>query len=400
MPTAATAVQPKTPNPVLADTPAPRGGLRPIPKPVGYFQQRWPAAAILAALPAVAVPMAVVVTLFPLNWLVWGYVWLFGMTHFVVTLAVYLRGSNLRHFAGSTRNRVVFFLVPIVLLVGFDLYHALRVGAMLPVVGVLVLLAVRLADFNHFNRQSFGVLQLFKARTGVKFAAPLKRAENLYFCGLTALLFVTFLSGGVCPLLQPGGALTAVPLAGEFFPALVALEVTQPVWLGLLAITAALFVRVAVGLWREGRGRAGFAAAAGYLLVQTAAAAMAVAYFPLYFAALAVHYVEYHVLMAPRCLRPEANPAGRFDRAADALRARPAAFYLLVLVGGGLVTLAARAGMGMMGLQAGAADEPFGYLAVIAAFDGLFVFHYFVEMFIWRFGDPHFRRELSGLYFK
>lgn len=53
----------------------------------------------------------------------------------------------------------------------------------------------------------------------------------------------------------------------------------------------------------------------------------------------------------------------------------------------------------MMGRAPEAAGQPFRYLALVAVFDGLFVFHYFVEMFVWRFGDPHFRRELSGLYF-
>jgi hypothetical protein len=36
---------------------------------------------------------------------------------------------------------------------------------------------------------------------------------------------------------------------------------------------------------------------------------------------------------------------------------------------------------------------------LIALFDGIFVFHYFVEMFIWKFSDPHFRKMLAGLYF-
>ena len=36
---------------------------------------------------------------------------------------------------------------------------------------------------------------------------------------------------------------------------------------------------------------------------------------------------------------------------------------------------------------------------VSAVFDGLFVFHYFVEMLIWRFSDPFFRKNLTGLYF-
>ena len=82
-----------------------------------------------------------------------------------------------------------------------------------------------------------------------------------------------------------------------------------------------------------------------------------------------------------------------------AVRARPVIFYAIVIAVAGLVTVSAAAGMGMMGRSPGAASEPFQYLALIAVFDGLFVFHYFVEMFVWRFSDPHFRRELSGLYF-
>jgi hypothetical protein len=173
----------------------------------------------------------------------------------------------------------------------------------------------------------------------------------------------------------------------------------QIAWAVLLVPAAGLFGYVAVGLWRTYRGTTGFTAVAGYLLVQTAAALLAAAYFPLYLAALAVHYVEYHVLMVPRCFRTQLDPTSRVDRTFAALRARPVGFYLAVLAVAGVATLFARAGMGMMGHDPGSAGQPFGYLALVAVFDGLFVFHYFVEMFIWRFSDPHFRRELSGLYF-
>ena len=378
----------------LLDTPAPAAA-----RPVGFFQRRWPVALIVGAFPALALPMAAAVLLAADNLLLWAYIWLFGMTHFVVTLALYLRSANLKHFAATRGNRVVFFLAPVVLLVAFDLYHALRVGAVFPVVGVFVLAAVRLADFNHFNRQSFGVLQLFKARTGAKPAPGAKRAENLYFLSLAGLLFVTFVAGGACPLVLAGGPLTVAPLPVGLFPALLPLPALQVVWAGLAVVAARLFGAVAVGLWRTAGDRPGRGAAVAYLLVQTAAALMAAAYFPLYLAALAVHYVEYHVLMAPRCLRAPLDPASRLDRAYGAVRARPVAFYLAVLAGAGAITVCARAGMGMMGRDPGAADQPFEYLALIAVFDGLFVFHYFVEMFVWRFGDPHFRRELSGLYF-
>ena len=37
--------------------------------------------------------------------------------------------------------------------------------------------------------------------------------------------------------------------------------------------------------------------------------------------------------------------------------------------------------------------------ALVAVFDGIFVFHYFVEMFIWKFSEPHYRQTLGPLYF-
>ncbi|MDP9324256.1 MAG: hypothetical protein M3P13_11530 [Acidobacteriota bacterium] len=36
---------------------------------------------------------------------------------------------------------------------------------------------------------------------------------------------------------------------------------------------------------------------------------------------------------------------------------------------------------------------------LFALFDGLFVFHYFVESFIWRFSEPYYRQTLGPLYF-
>jgi hypothetical protein len=39
------------------------------------------------------------------------------------------------------------------------------------------------------------------------------------------------------------------------------------------------------------------------------------------------------------------------------------------------------------------------YPALIALCDGLFVFHYFIEAFIWKFSDPYYRQTLGPLYF-
>ena len=44
-------------------------------------------------------------------------------------------------------------------------------------------------------------------------------------------------------------------------------------------------------------------------------------------------------------------------------------------------------------------ESSIGVLVLVAVFDGLFVFHYVVEMFLWKFSDPHFRKTLVPLYF-
>ena len=54
---------------------------------------------------------------------------------------------------------------------------------------------------------------------------------------------------------------------------------------------------------------------------------------------------------------------------------------------------------GMWKGYGGGAGPTSSYTALVAIFDGLFVFHYFVEMFIWRFSEPYYRQTLGPLYF-
>ncbi len=386
----------------VAEAPVWAAPPRPAP-PLGYFERTGPPALILAAFGLVTLPMAAVTLAAPSHALVWAYLWLFGMTHFVVTLTVYLQSANLRHFWGTWPRRSLFLAAPVAILVAFDLLHAFRVGAAFPAFALAFWGAVRLLDFNHFNRQSFGVYQMFKGRTGVRFPARLKRAENAAFFGLTALLFATFLAGGLCPLFQAGGWLTVLDLGAPPVEPVLPLDVLQGASVLALAVTAGLLGYAATGLvraWRAADSPRGLGFALAYLAFQTAAALLAAVSFPLYLAALAVHYVEYHVLMAPRCFQAKLDPAWRVDRAFAVLRASRAIFYAAVVAVAGLATAFGVVGMAAMGrVEPGSPAEPFGYLLLIAVFDGLFVFHYFVEMFIWRFSDPHFRRSLAGLYF-
>jgi hypothetical protein len=388
--------------PAPAVTPPPAGTLAPLtPKP-GYFQQALPANVILLSFFALTLPLAALVLTRLNTILLWVYIWLFGMTHFVVTLTVYLQSQNLKHFASTWRNRLLFFAIPVVIFVGFDLLHAFRIGATFPVFALLFWGAIRLLDFNHFNRQSFGVLQLYKNRTGVKFPLWVKKCENWAFAALTGLLFVTFLSGGLFPLLQPGGWLTVWEVgAAPDSPAL-SLDVLQAASVVGLVAAVGLLAAAVTGIvrsWKAAGRPAGLTPALLYFAFQVVSAAMAVVSFPLYIAALAIHYVEYHVLMLPRCFHTPLDSGNRLDRAYGKLRSHRGLFYLVVVAVAGLVTAGSLAGMGMMGRGPEALTKPFNYLVLIAVFDGLFVFHYFIEMLIWRFGDPFFRKTLVGLYF-
>jgi hypothetical protein len=128
------------------------------------------------------------------------------------------------------------------------------------------------------------------------------------------------------------------------------------------------------------------------LLLQSAAAGVAIYSTALYLFSLAIHYVEYHVLMAPRCFKSPLDQDSLLDRCFDRVRRHKLMFYGLLLGAAGLFTWMTR-GLGSAG------DSHVTYRLLIHVFDGLFVFHYFVEAFIWKFGDPYFRQTLGPLYF-
>jgi len=291
---------------------------------------------------------------------------LFGLTHFFLTFVVYLSASDVRHFASSRKNMFAFYLAPLVALFGLALFYGLALDARFALAGLVVSTIIRALDFHHLSRQSFGVLQLFKGKPLRQIPAWTRTAENLFFMSLTMLMMLTFLSD-------------------------LRYDARSPITLAFTAASAALLVVVLAGYsigLRRGADRRQMAIALGYFAVQTTSSLLAVWRTGLYTAALAVHYVEYHVIMAPRVFR---TPADDRDRVLAALRRAPLRLYAA------LVALSA-AFFFMQRAQPGLATGHDGARLLVHLFDGIFVFHYVIEMSIWKFSDPYFRKRLGPLY--
>ena len=124
------------------------------------------------------------------------HLWLLGVTHFVITLTIYFQSSNLRYFNKTWKNRVVYFLIPIGILVLFDLYAALDLSIAWPVFNIIFVAGIRLFENLHVCRQSYGVTQLFKRRAEQPYPSWMRGLEYYYFLVMMGMLWMTFLPGG------------------------------------------------------------------------------------------------------------------------------------------------------------------------------------------------------------
>lgn len=366
----------------LALAVTPRASAAAIPQDrQGYLQKPWPILSIVASFLLLTLPLSLAALADPsflttYRWPISIYVCVLGTTHFIITLTIYCQSTNLRYFNSSWRNRICYFLIPLLIFVLFDLYSALQIAILFPAFALVFRAMLRLLDFHHFTRQSFGVTQVFKGRARAPFPAWAKKAENWFFMTMTLVLFVTFLRGG---------------------------QFDGTYWLtwALLAMACVLGVGVVAGFLtalRHANDPRALWAPMAFFAVHAAALTLAAYNTSLYVFALAIHYVEYHVLMAPRCFDSVLDPTQPVDRFFARLRRNRVVFYGVVLLAAGLVYGTTLTSMGSLIAEADRNGTP-AYLVLISLFDGLFVFHYFIEAFIWKFSDPFYRQTLGPLYF-
>lgn len=335
---------------------------------------------LLLAVPVAFVQLSPSVSAQASGWITLGYAVVFGNTHFAITWALYLNSANLRHFASTPGRKAVYFLGPPAILIGFW-YLGIR---QLPRQGTELFLyfalALTAADYFHVVRQSFGVYEMFRARTGARFPPWMTNVDNGYFLALWALQLVTFARGltqGFAGTVDLSDPLTRMGLAAA-------------------AVLLALMLRAFVAAWQAGADRGALLAALGYLALQSASALMVVYMSRLYVASLAMHYVEYHVLMAPRLFAVPLDTTSTADRLAAAFRRHKGVFYLtLVLVA---VWASSASIFNLSGTPLTPSGPLFGWY-LVNTLNGIFLAHYFIEAFVWKFGNPFYRQTLGPVYF-
>jgi hypothetical protein len=290
-----------------------------------------------------------------------------GTSHFLITLAVYLQGTNLRYFGSTAQNRLVYFAAPLAILIFFGLTAATELRAKQPLIAAYVFGGLRFFDFFHVGRQSVGMLQIWKRSAPAGLPAWSRRAENAFFVGMACLQWETFALGGRFLADRPYVMLPTLVLAALF-----------------VVVLVTYLQRPSAGVppMRE-------AAAPTYFVMQAACAAAAAYETRLYLVGLTLHYVEYHVIMAPRCLLALGESVQSSDRSLAWFRSRPWLFYVTLL---GLTVL--------FELRNAVGDVSTTTSFFVHMFDGMFLLHYFVEAFLWKFGNPYYRQSLAPLYFE
>jgi hypothetical protein len=330
--------------------------------PSPYLMRRGPLALILGSFFVIALPLTAYIAMASQKApMVQAYIVIFGITHFFLTFTVYLSAANRAHFTSSPRNMFVFLGAPLFALFGLAFFYGFNLPARFALFATALFTATRGLDFYHLSRQAFGMLQLFKGKNNRVVPAKIRTLENVYFLVLALAMFLTF--------------------ANDLH-----FDARSPITWAVLALAAVMLAMIVVAHFRAGGDAKQRNVALAYLGVQTGSCALAIWRTDFYIASLAVHYVEYHVIMAPRVFKA---PIAEGDTSLAIARKVPLALYGVLVMLGAAWWLLFRA----QGVYTTGASR-----ALVHVFDGIFVFHYVIEMSIWKMSDPYFRKTLGPLY--
>lgn len=310
-----------------------------------------------------------------LDGILWVYWATLGLGHFFITFVLYFQVRNLRYFRSSAENITIYFLIPAAFLIYTGISVTFNFWGNPKALGVVAAVAtlVRWFDVNHFAGQSFGVLQLTKAHSGAAFRGLQRRAERFFFLGAGALQGESmFLTGNRIDLSNRVVLVTAVFTGLCFFGALIPFAVT---------VARQKFSRAVLVPF-------------GYFLAQASCTIGAAIDMRLYGPALALHYVEYHLLISQRLAGAQLDRTVWTERALSFVQRRPG-----WLVAGAMAfsTLMYAIYTRKMGLGEVYDASPTSLQFAYNMSNGIFFMHYFVESFVWKFRNPFYREEMRFL---
>jgi hypothetical protein len=263
-----------------------------------------------------------------------------AISHFLVTFALYFQPGNWRYFLSSLGNRAIYVAIPLALCA-----YVLVAPDFSPI-WIFAIAPLAVLDTFHVAGQSYGVLELLK-RNSDSFGAwtrPVCRA-----------LFWSFALLELHTMYRQGGF-----VSDPFF------------WL-VAPIAGVLFLAALFGVRFQASG-----VPLAYLCLQAACASLAIYRTEFYMLALAGHYLEYQIVIMPRCFYSSSSGLWK------TLRERKILFYApLVAIATVFAALAPIGGQN--------ASIPRWLTAV-------FIWHYFVEAFLWKFGNAYYKRTALPLY--
>lgn len=310
-----------------------------------------------------------------------------GMSHFFVTVAVYFNRANLKFFFSNITNTLIYIVIPLAMIVGIFCFYQLKIpertALVAPILAPIVFMIIRLADFMHVQRQSYGVLQLLKGSSGISYANLSRAAEKLFFPTMAFAGWIAFMS--------TVGRSKDAGWKGIVDSTFYKIVNDQLVLVVVLAVAGVLFLFSMLQLinvpqkgttWRQRNSPT------IYFLFQSLSISMAVIDSRLYVVGLAMHYTEYHLLMYQRSFKAEGS-LFRTQQVSRGWRVLLVVAFYTVLLG---ITM-------MFGLNQKFFSGHLVTSSMSNVFIGITVLHFYIEALIWRFRVPHFRKNLGPVYF-
>lgn len=304
------------------------------------------------------------------------YASLLGMSHFLVTFPEYFKRNNLRHFSSAPHYALLYFGVPVLIVAYVAIVYGMRGhergAGTLSLMAFWMFMFIRGIDKYHVLRQSFGVFEMMKTQVNLRYVMWSKNLARAFFMSMFLVQFHTASNARVFEATPLSVGLSIA--AGVFFIAL----------MGVL-------VHRASTVPREDRAYALIPIA--YLIVQGICATLVAYKTIFYIASLALHYVEYHLLMRPRVFS-NLDEGSAVDKPLLWLKKRQWVFWV------GLIATSLFVGLGPT--IANDFEHPLGgsgwvfWLFVVQT--NVALLHFYVDALLWRFKHPYFRKTLLPLY--